>query len=85
MGNGNPTAHDRGEVVVNISGIPIEDYEVYLSFISDVKCHGGQKWFAKQNGFSTSYINDVYNGRRAITEKLGNVLGYKLERKWVRK
>jgi hypothetical protein len=37
---------------------------------------GSQAAWAKNHGFSRSFISDVLQGRRDVTEKLANRLGY---------
>ena len=41
-----------------------------------VRVHpGGQKGWAKDHGFSLTYVNSVYHGRQPISPKMANALG----------
>jgi hypothetical protein len=37
---------------------------------------GSQQKWAKVNGFSSPFVSDVLHGRRAITDRIANALGY---------
>lgn len=54
----------------------VEPVEVIRSHI-DAAFEGNQSAFAKETGFSPTYISDVLSGRRAASEKLLGVLGLK--------
>lgn len=49
--------------------------EVYQRFLQAVEKAGGQRKFAKQLGLTPSYINDVVNKRRLISDRLLEHLG----------
>lgn len=44
-----------------------------------------QKAWAEEHGFTRGYINAVCNGKRRMTEKLAEILGYKRVESWVKK
>ncbi len=51
--------------------------DVLIVLTNEVNRVGNQKKFAEKYGFSASYINDVLNGRRAISDRLASVVGFK--------
>lgn len=37
---------------------------------------GGQKQWAESHGFSSVYVNDVLRGKRAVSEKFAEAMGF---------
>lgn len=44
---------------------------------------GGQRKLGNQIGFSCQHLSDVLNGRRVVTQRLGEALGYQLIHGWI--
>lgn len=55
-----------------------EKTEIEMRSILWAECHGKntQVEFARAHGLSAQFVNDVVNGRRDVTQKVANALGY---------
>jgi DNA-binding transcriptional regulator YdaS (Cro superfamily) len=42
-----------------------------------IEAAGGQRKFAEEHGFTTSYVHDVIHGRRALAARILQALGIK--------
>lgn len=45
-------------------------------------CKDRQGAWAQENGFTRSYINAVCNGKREMTERVAEILGYERRKGW---
>jgi DNA-binding transcriptional regulator YdaS (Cro superfamily) len=61
----------------------LTEAEVIARLQSAVVAAGGQRAFAKANGFTVAYVNDVLHGRRALADRIIATVG--VERSVIRK
>ena len=56
----------------------ISEYQLVANVLADAcACAGSQQAWARENGISPQFVCDVLQGRRAPTDRLARVLGYR--------
>lgn len=63
----------------------ITDNELLQKLCQACKKAGSQRKWALENELSPQYVNDVLNGSRKLSDKIGKALGYEKPKSWENK